>query len=80
MSLEFSLPTVTYGIGILPLRASILFIGTSALYASRFLSGIVHSYLGRAMKLFDATVLSHDLHVHKRHAVKIQRNFLAITF
>jgi hypothetical protein len=32
------------------------------------------------MKLFDATVLSHDLHVHKRHAVKIQRNFLAITF
>ena len=28
------------------------------------------------MKLFDATVLSHDLHVHKRHAVEIRRDSL----
>jgi hypothetical protein len=31
------------------------------------------------MKLFDATVLSHDLHVHKRHAIEIQCDFLPIS-
>jgi hypothetical protein len=29
------------------------------------------------MKMFDVTVLSHDLDVHKRHAFEIQRDSLS---